>query len=74
MGILTQQNKVKCNHRSLSDLDVMIKGEQQASHNDLEQLRELFNNSNLSYIVNIVDFYSLTKNFYGIIDMDLVEI
>ena len=52
----------------------MIKGEQQASHNDLEQLRELFDNSNLSYIVNIVDFYSLTKNFYGIIDMDLVEI
>lgn len=56
MGILTQQNKVKCNYRSLSDLDVMINGEQQASLNDLEQLRELFDNSNLSYIVNIVDF------------------
>ena len=52
----------------------MINGEQQASLNVLEQLRELFDNSNLSYIVNIVDFYSLTKNFYGIIKMDLVEI
>lgn len=64
-------SRVKGNFRPVSDLDLMIKGSSEASLNDLERLKEDFDNSSLSFIVNIVDFYNLEKSFYNIIKRDL---
>ena len=67
-------SRTKGNFRPLSDLDLMIKGETNANLNDIENLKELFDKSNLSYIVNICDYYNLSESFYDTIKQDLVEI
>ena len=67
-------SRVKGNFRPLSDLDLMIKGKTNANLNDIESLKELFDESNLPYVVNICDYYNLSESFYDIIKQDLVEI
>lgn len=67
-------SRVKGNFRQLSDLDLMIKGKTNANLNDIESLKELFDESNLPYVVNICDYYNLSESFYDIIKQDLVEI
>ena len=52
----------------------MIKGEGKADINDFETLKTLFDNSNLSYVVNLTDFYNLSDTFYKIIKKDLIEL
>ena len=58
----------------MKGVTIMIKGENPAEINDIEVLKEKFDNSNLFYIVNIVDFYSLSDKFYDIIKTDLTNI
>ena len=72
--IFAYGSRVKGNFRMLSDLDLMIKGKSQAEISDIEDLKEKFDDSSLSYIVNIVDYYSLSESFYGIIESDLIRI
>ncbi|MBR2430615.1 nucleotidyltransferase domain-containing protein [bacterium] len=67
-------SRVKGNFRPLSDLDLMIKGENLAELTDIENLKEKFDNSSLPYIVNLVDYFSLTESFYSIIKKDLIKI
>ena len=70
----TYGSRVKGNFRPLSDLDLMIKGKTNANLNDIENLKELFDESNLPYVVNICDYYNLSESFYDIIKQDLVEV
>ena len=58
----------------MKGVTIMIKGENPAEINDIEVLKEKFDNSNLFYIVNIVDFYSLSDKFYDIIKTDITNI
>lgn len=67
-------SRVKGNYRFLSDLDVMIKGKQTADVEDINNLKDKFDKSNLSYVVNISDFYNLDEKFYELIEADLVKI
>ena len=67
-------SRVKGNFRELSDLDIMIMGNNPININDIEELKEKFDNSKLPYIVNFVDFSSLTENFYNMIKNDLIKI
>ena len=67
-------SRVKGNYRFLSDLDVMIKGNQTADVEDINNLKDKFDKSNLSYVVNISDFYNLDEKFYELIEADLVKI
>lgn len=67
-------SRVKGNFRPLSDLDIMIKGEKKVDINDIETLKTLFDNSNLFYVVNLVDFYNLSDTFYNIIKKDLIQL
>ncbi len=67
-------SRVKGNFRPMSDLDILIHGKNPANTSDIEYLKEKFDNSNLSYIVNFVDFYNLNEKFYKIIEKDLVKL
>ena len=67
-------SRAKGNFRPLSDLDIMIKGAGKANINDIENLKTLFDNSNLSYVVNLADFYNLSDTFYNLIEKDLIEL
>lgn len=65
-------SRVKGNFRPMSDLDILIKGEN--AQLDIQDLKEDFDNSNLSYIVNFADFNSLDEKFYKLIEKDLVKL
>lgn len=67
-------SRAKGNFRDLSDLDIMVRGKNSININDLEYLKEKFDNSSLPYIVNLVDYFSLTESFYSIIKKDLIKI
>lgn len=67
-------SRVKGNFRPLSDLDIMIKGGKEAESSDINDLKDKFDKSNLSYIVNISDYHNLDKNFYKQIENDLVKV
>ena len=67
-------SRVKGNFRELSDLDLMIKGNESASVSDIDELKEKFDNSSLPYVVNFVDYFNLTKDFYNLIEKDLLKL
>jgi len=60
--------------RPMSDLDILIKGAKEAYFDDIENLKEKFDNSNLPYIVNLTDFYTISDEFYKLIEKDLVPV
>lgn len=67
-------SRVKGNFRFLSDLDIMIKGDKVAEISCIEDLKNKFDKSNLSYIVNITDYHNMDEHFYKLIEQDLVKI
>lgn len=64
-------SRTKANFRKLSDLDILIKGSEEANPDEIDNLKHLFDNSSLPYIVNIVDYHRITPEFYELIKSDL---
>lgn len=67
-------SRVKGNFEKTSDLDILIKGSNEFPLNQLETIKTLFDNSNLSYIVNFVDYNTIDEKFYKLIEKDLVKV
>lgn len=67
-------SRVKGDFRPLSDLDILIKGKNQATPEVYDALKYAFDNSDLSFIVNFADYHSITEEFYTTIKDDLVKI
>ena len=66
--------RVKGNFEKTSDLDILIKAENEMPADVLFELKEKFDESNLPYIVNFVQYASLDKDFYKKIEHDLVAL
>jgi len=67
-------SRVKGNFEKTSDLDILIWGKVPISSIELDKIKTLFDNSDLSYIVNFSDFNNMDENFYKLIKKDLVKI
>lgn len=67
-------SRVKGNFSKLSDLDILIKGNEEMPFGELSLIRTLFDASDLPYIVNFVDYNSIEPRFYELIQKDLVKI
>ena len=67
-------SRVKGTFNKTSDLDILIKGEQEMPLKDLVELKEKFDESRLPYIVNFTDYNSIDERFYNLIKADLVLI
>ncbi len=57
-----------------SDLDILIKGEDEMPWNVLSKLRFEFDNSLIPYIVNFADYHKISKDFYALIEKTLVKV
>lgn len=66
-------SRVKGNFEKTSDLDVLIKGNQEMPLSVLNEMKERFDLSSLPYIVNFSDFHKITPAFYELIKQDCVE-
>lgn len=67
-------SRVKGTFNKTSDLDILIKGEDEMSLSDLARLKERTDKSKLPYIINFTDYNSIDENFYNLIKEDLILI
>ena len=67
-------SRVKGTFEKTSDLDILIKGKIEMPISVLSEIKEKFDKSNLPYIVNFSDYNSIEKNFYNLIQKDLIKI
>lgn len=67
-------SRVKGTFGKTSDLDILIKGAAEMPLSVLEELKEKFDDSSLSYIVNFSDYNKIDKVFYDHIKKDLVSV
>ena len=65
-------SRVKVNYRQLSDLDILVTPKTSIDLNDIDTIRERFDNSDLSFIVNLA--YDIDDKFYNLIKNDLVKV
>lgn len=65
-------SRVKGTQQQFSDLDLCYK--QALSNENLSQLREALENSDLPFIVDLVDYKSCSESFRQLIDRDGVEL
>lgn len=65
-------SRVKGNYEKSFDLDILIKGESQMPYDKLEVIKFLFDNSDLPFVVNFADFYSIDEKFYKLIEKDFI--
>ena len=65
-------SRVKGNFRKLSDLDILVQTNSEIDFNDIDDIREKFDNSDLSFIVNLA--YDVEDKFYALIKKDLVKV
>ena len=67
-------SRVKGTHSPTSDLDILIKGNQEMPFDILEELKQKFDNSLLPYVVNFSDYHKIDTDFYKQIEKDLREL
>ena len=65
-------SRVKGDFSELSDLDILVKIDN--FDKIIFELKTKFDDSNLPYVVNFTDFYSIDKKFYDLIKNDLIKI
>ena len=65
-------SRVRGNFRPLSDLDILVKSKNNIDLNDIDNIKTLFDESTLPYVVNLS--YELDEDFYKLIENDLVKI
>jgi len=67
-------SRVKGNFVKSSDLDILIKAENSVPLEILDKIKDAFYKSLLPFIVNIIDYHEIDKDFYNYIKSDLVII
>ena len=67
-------SRVKGGFDKTSDLDVLIKGDEEIPLRELSILKEKFDESYLPYVVNFSDYTTMDKIFYNLIKDDLIKV
>jgi len=67
-------SRVDGDFQTNSDLDVLIKGNQKLSFEDMENIKKQFDSSSLPFIVHIADFHDIDKSFYEILKNNMIKI
>ncbi len=65
-------SRVKGNFRPLSDLDILMKSNTDINLNDIDEIKEKFDKSDLSFVVNLA--YNVDEKFYNLIVCDLIKV
>ena len=67
-------SRVKGDYTKSSDLDILVKSENEIPEHVMNGLELKFNESLIPYVVNIADFSKLNENFYKLIEPTLVSV
>ena len=67
-------SRVKGDFTKGSDLDILIKSDNEIPIKIIEELKLKFNESRIPYIVNIVIFNDISDDFFNLIEKDLTKL
>ena len=67
-------SRIKGTFNKTSDLDILIRGNQEMPLRNLAELKEKFDKSKLPYIVNFTDYNAIDEKFFNLIEDDLVSV
>lgn len=67
-------SRIKGTFNKTSDLDILIRGNQEMPLRNLAELKEKFDESKLPYIVNFTDYNAIDEKFFNLIKEDLVQV
>lgn len=67
-------SRVKGTHKPFSDLDLCFKGEGRIPDRIIAELGEKFENSDLPFKVDIIDYYAVDANFRAILSKQMVAL
>ena len=67
-------SRVKGDFTKGSDLDILIKSDNEIPIKIIEELKLKFNESRIPYIVNIAIFNDISDDFYNLIKKDLTKL
>ncbi len=67
-------SRVKGDFTKGSDLDILIKSDNEIPIKIIEELKLKFNESRIPYIVNIVIFNDISDDFFNLIKKDLTKL
>ena len=67
-------SRIKGTCNKTSDLDILIRGNQEMPLRNLAELKEKFDKSKLPYIVNFTDYNAIDEKFFNLIKDDLVSV
>ena len=65
-------SRVRGNFRPLSDLDILMESNSEINLNDIDEIKEKFDESDLSFVVNLA--YNVDEKFYNLIVCDLIKV
>jgi len=68
LEVIAFGSRVRDNATEFSDLDLAIKSKEPLTLSILQSLNEAFENSELNFIVDIVDYNNISDSFRSIID------
>ena len=67
-------SRVKGDFTKGSDLDILIKSDNEIPIKIIEELKLKFNESRIPYIVNITIYSNISDDFYNLIKKDLIKL
>jgi predicted nucleotidyltransferase len=67
-------SRINGNFSKNSDLDILVKGAKKISVDAAEKIQKEFDESDLSFIVHLMDFYDMDTGFYASLKNNLVKI
>lgn len=67
-------SRVTHNFSKCSDLDILIKGKTSMPLKILNQIRALFDLSDLPFVVDLSDYHNMEEKFYNLIKDNLVKV
>ena len=72
--ILLFGSRVKGNHQRFSDLDVCLKGKVALDRYLLARFREALSDSDLPYMVDLIDYYAIDLSFRQLVEKQAVSL
>ncbi len=72
--ILVFGSRSRGDHKKYSDLDICLKGKDKINSSVITELKNIFQESNLPYTVDIVDWNNISKEFQVNIKDDLMPL
>ena len=54
-------SRARGTNKPMADIDIALDGGKELSRADVDEIKSMFKESNIMYVIDVVDFYSITE-------------